>query len=92
MRHKSVNFCNNILKNPKVFKKNADIYHVNQNKIVYPGKDKKMHIENEMLKRFSTFTRENSSEISISNELDYFFDNVMDTVVDFFTEKEELKV
>ncbi len=51
-----------------------------------------MHIENEMLKRFSTFTSENSNEISISNELDYFFDNVMDTVVDFFTEKEELKV
>ena len=51
-----------------------------------------MHIENEMLKRFSTFTRENSNENSISNELDFFFDNVMDTVVDFFTEKEELKV
>ena len=50
-----------------------------------------MHVENEMLKRFSTFTHE-KSDISISNELDFFFDNVMDTVVDFFTEKEELRV
>ena len=52
-----------------------------------------MRIENEMLSRF------NSSEMSIapaertlSMELDYFFDNVMDTVVDFFIEREELKV
>lgn len=51
-----------------------------------------MHIENEMLKRFSTFTGEEKSETSISNELDFFFDNVMDTVVEFFTEKEELAV
>jgi len=51
-----------------------------------------MQIENEMLKRFSTFTCEEKSEISISNELDFFFDNVMDTVVEFFTEKEKLAV
>ena len=50
-----------------------------------------MRIENEMLSRFNT---ENSSmnnlEMSLSQELDFFFDNVMDTVVDFF--KEEVRV
>jgi len=52
-----------------------------------------MRIENEMLKRFNkTQVLEGKSEISISGELDFFFDNVMDTVVDFFTEREELRV
>lgn len=52
-----------------------------------------MRIENEMLSRFNkTTVSEGKSEISISGELDFFFDNVMDTVVEFFTEREELKV
>ena len=52
-----------------------------------------MRIENEMLKRFNhTQVTDGRSEISISGELEFFFDNVMDTVVDYFTEREELKV
>ena len=53
-----------------------------------------MRIENEMLLRFSSPESINmeSSEKSLSGELDFFFDNVMDTVVDFFTEKEILKI
>ena len=52
-----------------------------------------MRIENEMLSRFNkSSSAEGESEISISGELDFFFDNVMDTVVEFFTEKEELRV
>ena len=60
--------------------------------------DKKEYAEEKGLKyihaveAYITFTLEEKSEISISNELDFFFDNVMDTVVDFFTEKEELAV
>ena len=51
-----------------------------------------MRIENEMLKRFNkTQEADNMGEINISRELDFFFDNVMDTVVEFFREKEELK-
>ena len=53
-----------------------------------------MRIENEMLSRFGT---QNSLEISqaersLSSELDFFFDNVMDTVVEYFQEKQELLV
>ena len=52
-----------------------------------------MRIENDMLKRFNRTTiPDGRSEISISGELDFFFDNVMDTVVEFFTEREEAKV
>ena len=53
-----------------------------------------MRIENEMLSRFSTSESLNmeSAEKSLSTELDFFFDNVMDTVVDFFTEKQNLEV
>ncbi len=52
-----------------------------------------MRIENEMLTRFNkTQGVDGMSEINISKELDFFFDNVMDTVVDFFQEREELKV
>jgi len=52
-----------------------------------------MRIENEMLKRFNkTTVPECGGEISLSGELDFFFDNVMDTVVEFFKEREELKV
>ena len=53
-----------------------------------------MRIENEMLSRFNSskgLTMLNE-ETSLSNELDFFFDNVMDTVVEFFSEKEEIKV
>ena len=52
-----------------------------------------MRIENEMLNRFNkTQVTDGRSELSISGELDFFFENVMDTVVDFFKEREELTV
>ena len=52
-----------------------------------------MRIENEMLSRFNKTNLQSAPiEQSLSSELDFFFDNVMDTVVDFFMEKEELKV
>ena len=53
-----------------------------------------MRIENEMLSRFSTSEDLSllNKEKSLSSELDFFFDNVMDTVVEFFTEREEIKV
>ena len=51
-----------------------------------------MRIENEMLSRFKTTEAMASSEISLSSELDFFFDNIMDTVVDYFKEREEVKV
>lgn len=47
-----------------------------------------MRIENEMLSRFSSSEVSQSVERSLSSELDFFFDNVMDTVVDFFQNKE----
>ena len=50
-----------------------------------------MRIENEMLSRFSSLEKE-PIEKSLSGELDFFFDNVMDTVVEFFQEREEIKV
>ncbi len=51
-----------------------------------------MRIENEMLSRFNNLESQsmNSFEMSLSQELDFFFDNVMDTVVDYF--KEEVTV
>ena len=49
-----------------------------------------MRIENEMLSRFNTEAQSNNLEMSLSQELDFFFDNVMDTVVDYF--KVEYKV
>ena len=52
-----------------------------------------MRIENEMLSRFNTSEASvASTEISLSSELDFFFDNIMDTVVDYFKEREEIKV
>lgn len=53
-----------------------------------------MRIENEMLSRFSSKENEslNSTETNLSTELDFFFDNVMDTVVEFFQTKEEIQV
>ena len=51
-----------------------------------------MRIENEMLARFNKTQDlgQNSINMSLSQELDFFFDNVMDTVVDYF--KEEVTV
>ena len=53
-----------------------------------------MRIENEMLSRFnsSESLAIEPAERSLSAELDFFFDNVMDTVVEFFTEKEIIQV
>ncbi len=45
-----------------------------------------MRIENEMLSRFNSLDKTEVAERSISSELDFFFDNVMDTVVDYFQE------
>lgn len=48
-----------------------------------------MRIENEMLSRFNK-TEEldlTKTEMTLSQELDFFFDNVMDTVVDYFKEE-----
>ncbi len=51
-----------------------------------------MRIENEMVSRFNKQEKleMNSMEMTLSQELDFFFDNVMDTVVDYF--KEEVAV
>ena len=53
-----------------------------------------MRIENEMLSRFGRNDMQSleNSNILISEELDFFFDNVMETVVDYFTEKELSKL
>ncbi len=53
-----------------------------------------MRIENEMLSRFNSSESlvMEPAERNLSSELDFFFDNVMDTVVEFFTEKETLNV
>ena len=53
-----------------------------------------MRIENEMLSRFESLETEAFApgERNLSSELDFFFDNVLDTVVEYFTEKEMLKV
>lgn len=50
-----------------------------------------MRIENEMLSRFNTEAQSNNLEMSLSQELDFFFDNVMDTVVDYFILKKKLE-
>ena len=36
--------------------------------------------------------RDAFNERTLSGELDFFFDNVLDTVVDYFTEKEMVKL
>ncbi len=48
-----------------------------------------MRIENEMLSRFNNLEEQsmNNFEMSLSQELDFFFDNVMDTVVDYFKDE-----
>ena len=48
-----------------------------------------MQIENQMMSRVNKTTKINNEE-SLSIELDFFFDNVMNTVVDYF--KEEVTV
>ena len=48
-----------------------------------------MRIENEMLARFNK-AEELQQDSTLSQELDFFFDNVMDTVVSYF--KEEVTV
>lgn len=50
-----------------------------------------MRIENEMLSRFDSSELTMSAESSISSELDFFFNNVMDTVVEYFSDKELIK-
>ena len=45
-----------------------------------------MRIENEMLSRFNKMENLNMTD-TLSQELDFFFDNVMDTVVDYFKEE-----
>ena len=46
-----------------------------------------MRIENEMLSRFNTQSSLEISSANLSQELDFFFDNVLDTVVDYFKEE-----
>ena len=48
-----------------------------------------MRIENEMMSRFNK-TKKLEENMTVSQELDFFFDNVLDTVVDYF--KEEVTV
>lgn len=43
-----------------------------------------MRIENEMLARFNS---DEEIENNLSKELDFFFNNVMDTVVNYFIEE-----
>ena len=51
-----------------------------------------MRIENEMLSRFNSSERVENVNQSLSNELDFFFENVMDTVVEFFQGREQIEV
>lgn len=86
------------MKNPKVFQKFADIKIVGRKETKEINISRKglenMRIENEMLSRFGSQESlgMSATEISLSNELDFFFDNVMDTVVEYFQEKQELRV
>jgi len=50
-----------------------------------------MRIENEMLSRFNSELIEEKADISLSGELDIFFNNVLDTVVEYFTERTEIR-
>ena len=53
-----------------------------------------MRIENEMLSRFKSIESDSiaPNERTLSAELDFFFDNVLETVVDYFSEKDLIKV
>ncbi len=87
----NVNNCNKSFRKSKVLEKNADIKIVSKNSGRQLGKDRlNMRIENEMLSRFNQMEKQSRTEVSLSQELDFFFDNVMDTVVDYF--KEEVRV
>ena len=46
-----------------------------------------MRIENEMLSRFKNLESIDMNQATLSQELDFFFDNVIDTVVDYFKEE-----
>ena len=48
-----------------------------------------MRIENEMLSRFKEAgkTEMSTTESSLAQELDFFFDNVLDSVVSYFEEE-----
>ena len=49
-----------------------------------------MRIENDMLTRFSDLQKSDLKEAdnALAKELDFFFDNVMDSVVSYFKEEE----
>lgn len=51
-----------------------------------------MRIENEMLSRFKEPVKKdiNMTTASLSEELDFFFDNVMNSVVNYF--QEDIKI
>ncbi len=84
----NVNTCNKNFKKSKVLEKNADIKIVSKNSGRQLGKDRlNMRIENEMLSRFNQMERQSQAETTLSQELDFFFDNVMDTVVDYFRDE-----
>ena len=51
-----------------------------------------MRIENEMLSRFNTEAQSNNLEMSLSQELDFFFDNVMTLWSIILKKKLEYKV
>ena len=76
-------------KKPKVFSKNADIKIVSESKRKQLGKDiYSMRIENEMLSRFNeSDNKESCSTDALSQELDFFFENVMTSVVTFFNDE-----
>ena len=46
-----------------------------------------MRIENEMLSRFNGLEISEVAEDNLSQELDFFFNNVMDSVVSYFKEE-----
>ena len=48
-----------------------------------------MRIESEMVSRFNRMenSKADTYESSLSQELDFFFDNVMNTVIDYFKEE-----
>lgn len=87
-----VNICNKRNKNSKVFQNFADIQIVSESEVkrkIRKGFRNHMRIENEMLSRFNTLEKEETSFVdgALSKELDFFFDNVMDSVVTFFQEE-----
>ena len=49
-----------------------------------------MRIEDEMVSRFN-HTVEKEDSLMLSEELDFFFDNIMSTVVDYFKDEVTVK-